>query len=41
MATLRNLAINPHRLTEATNIATTLQHHAPNTTRPLQLLKTI
>ena len=40
MATLRNLTISLHRLAGTTNIATTLQHHTHNATRPLQLLKT-
>ena len=38
MATLRNTAISLHRLTGATNIAASLQHHAAQTERPITLL---
>ena len=40
MATLRNLAINLHRLAGATNIAKALRHHARDTKYPLTLLLT-
>jgi hypothetical protein len=41
MASLRNLAISPHRLSGATNIAKVLRHHVRNALRPLQLLEII
>jgi predicted transposase YbfD/YdcC len=41
MASLRNLAINLHRLTGATNIAKALRHHARDALRLLHLLKII
>src|SRR5664280_2884392 len=40
MATLRNLAINLHRLAGATNIAKALRHHARDTKYPITLLLT-
>ena len=40
MATLRNLAINLHRLAGATNIAKALRHHARDIRHPLTLLLT-
>ena len=40
MATLRNLAINLHRMAGATNIAKALRHHARDTKYPLTLLLT-
>ena len=40
MATLRNLAINLHRLAGATNIAKALRHHARDTKHPITLLLT-
>ena len=40
LATLRNLAINLHRLAGATNIAKALRHHARDPKLPLLLLLT-
>ncbi len=40
MATLRNLAISILRLTQHTNIAAALRHHARQPHRPLQTIKT-
>lgn len=40
MATLRNLAMNLHRLTGQTNIAKALRHQARQPIRPIQLLLT-